>query len=69
MAAKSRLDHGFKDDCNFVGRRTNTLGLKEETLAPVSRTASNGIAQAVTPTKALLSSTTEYKHSVCLRFI
>ena len=65
MAAMSRLGHSFRDDCMFGGRRTNTFGLKQEALAPVQQTASNGIPQTVTRTKTFLSSTTEFKHSVC----
>ena len=47
LAARSRWEHGFRDDCIFGGRRTKTLGIKEETLTPVSQTASNGISQTV----------------------
>ena len=67
LAARSRLDQGFRDDCIFGGRRTNNLGLKQETLAPVSQTAYNGISQTVNRMRTFLSSTTEIKRSVCWR--
>ena len=63
--ARNRSEHGFRDDCNFGGRRTITLGLEQETFAPVSQRTSYGISQTVTRTKTLLSSSTEFKHSVC----
>ena len=64
MAATCRLAQVFRDNCNFGGRRTNTLRLKQETLAPVSQTASNGISQSLTHTETVLSSNTDFKHSI-----
>ena len=45
LAAKSHLEHGFTNDSIFGERRSNAFELRQETPAPVSKMASNGISQ------------------------